>query len=114
VAALKDRFGDLIDANSVSRYRFVLAGIGDTLEYWQLKNVSPSVCQSLIHKYNLEKMPAVALFRPNSMLGAPEWWPISTENYVVLQGEGDRRYGGSIELWMPKNGSATYLFRFID
>ncbi len=53
-AALERRFGHVIDGEHVTKYRFVIAGLGDTCEFWKLKGVDANSCQQLIDGQNLE------------------------------------------------------------
>jgi hypothetical protein len=113
-AAVERRFGGLIDAESVVKYRFV-AGFGDTVEYWKVRDIGADARQRIIAEYDLEKVPPYAVLPPGSTCGAPWWWPRSTRSYAVYKGDGRHDgYIGSVEVWVPKKGSAAYLYRFIE
>lgn len=112
--AVERRFGGLIDADSVVKYRFA-AGFGDTVEYWKVKDISADARQRIIDEYDLEKVPAHEMFPLGSTCGAPWWWPRSTTDYAIYKGDGRHDgYMGGVEIWVPKKGSAIYLYRFIE
>ena len=102
-------FGDVINPDSVARHRFRLAGLGDTDDLWKLKHIDPNECQRVIQTFGLELMQHD---RPSSLMERPWWWPKSTGSYCVYQG--DDGFGGSTELWIPKEGSSVYLFKFTE
>lgn len=105
-------FGVAIDPNRVAKYRFELAGLGDTIEFWKLENVDSDECMQIVSKHNLTEVSDDKLFPPGSVGCGPWWWPRSTEGYAVF--EGPDREGGSREVWVPRNGGSMYLFRFLE
>jgi hypothetical protein len=105
-------FGNIISADEIARYQFYFAGLGDTTEYWKLKNVARGGCQEVIDAHNLRMVPNDKLSSPMSLTSAPWWWPRSMEGFAVY--EADDGYGGSTELWIRKKGGVVYLFRFIE
>jgi hypothetical protein len=110
--ALERRFGHLIDPDRVVKYRFVVAGIGDTCEFWKLKGVDARSCQQIIDEHNLKPVAPDPTFLPGSTNGAPWWWSDSTKGYTVS--EGDDGAMGSIEIWIAEDHSTVYLHRFIE
>ncbi len=110
--ALERRFGHQIDPDCVVKYRFVIAGLGDTCEFWKLKGVDARSCQQIINEYNLEPLSPDPICLPGSTNGAPWWWPDSTKGYTVS--EGDDGAMGSIEIWIAEDHSTVYLHRFIE
>ncbi len=111
-AALERRFGAFIDPDCVVKYRFVIAGLGDTCEFWKLKGVDARSCQQIIDEYNLEPLSPDPTYLPGSTNGAPWWWPNSANGYTVS--EGDDGAMGSIEIWIADDHSTVYLHRFIE
>jgi hypothetical protein len=106
---LKAYFGSTFAANSVARHQFVWAGIGDTIDFWRLKTVDANKCQQVIQRFNLKPIRHEGTF---SLMEPPSWWPKSTELHSVF--EADDGWGGHIELWVPKEGSIVYLFKFTE
>ena len=74
-------FGDVIEGNHVARYRFGLVALGETEDYWKLKNVDPNSCRRIIEEHGLEMIPADKPYSPQSRRGAPWWWPKSVKGY---------------------------------
>lgn len=105
-------FRSVIGADSIARYRYQLVGFGDTDEYWKLKNIDPNDCQRIVLKHNLKIISDDRSYSPGSLLGAPWWWPGSTKGYSVF--EGDDGLLGSIEIWISKDISRVYLFKFTE
>jgi|GEM_PF-1370827 len=106
---LNSHFGSVIDPDSVARHRFKIAGLGDTDDFWKLKHIDVNSCQQIIQKFNLKPIQHDRLF---SLMNRPWWWPKSVGPYSVYQG--DDGYGGSIELWISKEGYSVYLFKFTE
>ena len=106
---LKTHFGSVIASSSVVHHRFVWAGFGDTCDFWKLRSIDASNRQQIIEKFNLEPTRDES---PFSLMNPPSWWPKSTGPYSVF--DADDRYGDRIELWVPKEGSSVYLFKFSE
>ncbi len=107
---IESQFYNMVTRDHMEKHKFRIVGIGDTFDYWKLKNIN-SVTENLIienfklkpHEYNND------LF---SKSNPPRWWPKSTSKFNIYEsGEG---YLGSIELWMPIEGSQAYLFHFLE
>jgi hypothetical protein len=111
-AALRRRFGQVSQAGCVAKYRFVIAGLGDTREFWKLRRVDAGACEKIISDHNLVRLPEDRISYPGSMTAAPWWWPNSTTGYRVFAG--DDGYMGSIEVWVPQKGASVFLYRFIE
>ncbi len=105
-------FGLAIDPNRVAKYRFEPAGLGDTIEFWKLKNVNADDYMQIVSKHNLTEVSADRAFSPASMRDGPRWWPRSTQGYTVFEGLDCQ--GGSMEVWIPENGGGVYLRRFLE
>jgi len=106
---LNTHFGNVINPDSIARHRFRIAGLGDTDDFWKLKHIDDNNCQQIIQKFNLK---LIQHDRPSSLMNRPWWWLKSIGPYSVYQG--DDGYGGSIELWISKEGSTVYLFKFTE
>ena len=106
---LNAHFESVIDPDSVARHRFRIVGPGDTDDFWKLKHIDVNSCQQIIQKFNLK---LIQHDRPSSLMSRPWWWPKSVRPYSVYQDYDE--YGGSIELWISKEGSGVYLFKFTE
>ncbi|MBN2128001.1 MAG: hypothetical protein JW741_00825 [Sedimentisphaerales bacterium] len=109
---LRTYFGNVIQPDSITRYRFQLAGLGETKDYWKLKNVDPNRCQRIIEKHSLEMAFHDKPFSPRSRAGAPWWWPNSTKGYSVFASDDGQL--SRIEIWIWKDSSRVYLFKFTE
>ena len=103
-------FNSIITRDHVEKYKFDIVGIGDTVHYWKLKNINTETGDQIIQKFNLK--PIENNDSVMSLLHPPRWWPKSKYKYRIYETSDYRT--GSIELWMPKDGSTTYLFRFFE
>jgi len=109
---LKTYFGNVIQPDSITRYRFQLAGLGETKDYWKLKNVDPNDCQCIIAEHNLDMAVRDRSSFPRSRPGAPWWWPSSTKGYSVFASDDGQL--SRIEIWISKDSSRVYLFKFTE
>lgn len=82
-------FGVTFEPCKVAKYRYTLAGLGDTVEYWRLKYANPTDCMQVISDHNLTPIIADSSFSTGSMRGCPSWWPKSTQGYSVFEGLDD-------------------------
>ena len=105
-------FGVAIAPDRVAKYRFTLAGLGDTMEFWKLKNTDGSNCMTIVSKNGLTMRSSERLLPPGSVEDGPWWWPNSTQGYSVFEGEDTE--GGTMEVWIPRNGTSAYLYRFLE
>ena len=105
--ALERRFPSLADATRVRSYQLCLAGLGDTLEFWKVTGLESEACLRVAAEDNLQVQSS-----PRRPLNAPLWWPRSAKKFTVYEG-GDK-FGGSSEIWMPKEGKTAYLYRFCE
>jgi hypothetical protein len=109
---LKFGFGVTFEPCKVAKYRHTQAGFEDTVEFWKLKYANPTDCTQVISNHSLTRMAADSTLSPGSMVGCPSWWPKSTQDYWVYEGQDDQ--GGGMEVWVPHNGSTVYLYRFLE
>ena len=107
---LKMCFGSVVPASSVVRYRFSLAGIGETKHYWQLQDINEHEGYAIVQQLDLE--PIGAGESPFGAFRLPDWWPTSREGYILF--EGRHGSGGTTEFWQAEAGSKAYLFRFME
>ena len=107
---LKTHFGRSITADSIVHYRFRLAGLGDTMDFWEF-NTDTNNCQKIIKKFGLKKRAHDRLSPPGSLMNAPSWWPKSPEAYSIFEGSNVYHH---IELWIPTHGYSVYLYKFTE
>ena len=107
---LKIHFGYSITADSIVHYRCRLAGLGDTMDFWEL-NTDTNNYQKIIKKFSLKKRAHDRLSSPGSLMNAPSWWPKSPEAYSIFEGEHRFDY---IEIWIPTHGDSVYLYKFTE
>lgn len=110
-AALQRRFSRVFDTGCVAKYRFVIAGLGDTQEFWKLKNVGARTYRKIVDRYSLQPtlVEDAASLNPYNL---PWWWPDGIQDYTVFQGNDGTE--GSVEVWVARNESTVYLYRFIE
>jgi hypothetical protein len=101
-------FGGLINPNNVVKYKFEGAW-GDTVDYWKLKNIDANACQLIIRNFNFKPIQDNDLM---SVTGSPRWWPKSEDSYLIYENSDED--GGREELWIPKEGSNAYIFKFVE
>ena len=107
---LMTHFGRSITADNVVHYRFRLAGLGDTEDFWEL-NTDANNCEKIIKKLGLKKRAPDRLFPPWSLKNAPPWWPESPDAYSIFEGSNIDHH---IELWIPTHGNSVYLYKFTE
>ena len=101
-----------INTNKITKYRFRLAGLEDSKQYWKLDKIDKNDCEPIIQKYKLEKLDRGTLSSVGSLMNAPWWWPKSPADYLIYEGD-DGSYG-SIEIWIAKKNSSVYLYKFTE
>ena len=108
--SLKMCFGSVVPAGSVVRYRFNMAGIGETRHYWELEDIDEYKGHAVIQQLDLEPIEAgeslFSIFRP------PDWWPTSREGYTLFEGRDSS--GRATEFWQAEISSKAYLLRFTE
>jgi len=109
---LATAFGKVAGPNRIRRYRFHRAGLEITKDYWQLKNVDPNRCLHIVEEHGLEMTSVDESHSLRSRPGAPWWWPKSTKGYSVFEGDTGKR--GKAEMWISKDSSRVYLFKFTE
>ena len=103
-------FSGVISRNHVEKYKFRVVGIGDTFDYWELKNINKVAGDLIIQNFNLK--PKAINHDLHSLSNPPRWWPKSRNQFYIYE---TYDYSlGSTELWMPKEGSTAYLFEFLE
>jgi hypothetical protein len=109
---LESGFDVAIGHDTIAKYRFKPAGLGDTLEFWKLRKGNVAACEQITRKHHLKPIASDKLFPPGSVGYGPWWWPRSTQGYSVFEGGDD--FGGSMEVWISQDGSCAYLYRFLE
>jgi hypothetical protein len=107
--ALEAHFGTTIPAHCIVKYKHHLVGLEDHNHHWKLTGVDIGKCNEVIQKYGLKPADGEHLF---SRFRAPKWWAKSKDDYRIF--EGDDGHLGSREIWVPKEGSTVYLFKFTE
>jgi hypothetical protein len=106
---LRRHFGTVPDADNIVESAFRHLAIEESGRYWKLKDLDAGDCNQIIQEFGLIESEDERLL---SLTDAPPWWPDSTEGYSIFKGSDSDL--GSREVWMAKNGTGVYLYKFTE